>query len=167
MATKTLIRSKKKHQVALEEGSQLAQSAHGGEAGTPVPTPPVRKASAGKRSAPGPSPAPVTKASPVTGKASPRARPAPVAPAEPAPAPARKRGHSASTAATPATTRANPSTEGKRSAPRLPARVPADGLWEADSAVMQRLQALVERNAQLAEQLQGLQPSRMPKGDTP
>ena len=30
----------------------------------------------------------------------------------------------------------------KTPSPRLPARVPADGLWEADSAVMQRLQAL-------------------------
>ena len=50
--------------------------------------------------------------------------------------------------------------------PRLPARVPADGLWEADSTVMQSLQALVDRNAQLSEQLERLQTFRLPKGDT-
>lgn len=166
MATKTLIRNKKKHQVALEEGSQLAQSAHGGEAGTPVPAPPPRKTSAGKRPPPAAVSAPEAKASPAAGKTSARMRPAPTVPvAAAAPAPARKRAHAGSASAT--GPRASAQAPARQAAPRLPARVPADGLWEADSAVMQRLQALVERNAQLAEQLQGLQPSRMSKGDTP
>ena len=166
MATKTLIRSKKKHQVALEEGSQLAQSAHGGEAGTPVPAPPLRKTSAGKRPPPAAVPAPEAKASPAAGKTSARTRPAPVAPvAAAAPAPARKRAQTGSAAAT--APRASAPAPARRAAPRLPARVPADGLWEADSAVMQRLQALAQRNAQLAEQLQSLTSPRMPKGDTP
>ena len=149
MATKTLIRSKKPHEVKLVDGTQLAQSQQplsGEEA--PVPAL-IRKA--------GPSAS--TKA-PARKKAAPPATPGVRAAKKavakaPSPAVAKK----TKPAAKPAVKKA-PS-------PRLPARVPADGLWESDSAVQQRLQALMERNAQLAEQLQKIQSNALPKGYKP
>lgn len=55
----------------------------------------------------------------------------------------------------------------KATPPKLPARIPADRLWEDGSAVMQRLGALQEQNARLAEQLQRLQSPVRLKGLQP
>ena len=169
MATKTLIRSKKPHEVKLVDGTQLAQSQQP-LAGEEVPVPAlIRKASAtsaasSRRSAkvagtPA-SAAGSTKAA-VRKKPSVAAAPAARSPKKAAPkAPAKD---AAKAATKPA---AKPAAK-KVPSPRLPARVPADGLWETDSAVNQRLQALIERNAQLSEQLQRIQSNALPKGYKP
>lgn len=167
MATKTLIRSKKPHEVKLVDGTQLAQSQQP-LAGEEVPVPAlIRKASGGSstrrtaavastKAAAGNAKAPARKK--VSAPAAPAVRAAKKTPAKsPSPAAAK----TAKPAAKPAAKKAaTPS-------PRLPARVPADGLWEADSAVNQRLQALIERNAQLSEQLQRIQSNALPKGYKP
>lgn len=78
-------------------------------------------------------------------------------------------GHTETATAPPARKRASrpASTPSKTEAPKLPARVPADRLWEDDSAVMQRLNALLQQNARLAEQLQRIQHPAHPKGFQP
>jgi hypothetical protein len=151
MATKTLIRSKKPHEVKLTEGSQVAQSPQAHAADEQQVPAMIRKNTGSRRagaSANAKPTASVAKTAPARKKAS--------SPAEkrPAAAPARKR----SSKAVPPP---------KAPSPRLPAKVPADGLWEADSAVMQRLQALVAHNAQLSEQLQRLQNTPVSKGYKP
>lgn len=166
MATKTLIRSKKPHEVKLVDGTQLAQSQQP-LAGEEVPVPPlIRKGSGstGSRRTTTVSKAAVTVSAktPARKKASLSAAPAVRAtqktPAKSASPAASK---TAKPAAKPAAKKVAPPS------PRLPARVPADGLWEADSAVNQRLQALIERNAQLSEQLQRIQSNALPKGYKP
>lgn len=149
MAKQTLIRSKKQHEVALSEGSQMAvgQQAHvGGDAPlvTDMPTLPPSVVLRHE----GHSPEPVTV-------------PTPKPSARKAGAPAAKR-----TASAAPRKRSTPPAEVKEAPPRprLPARVPADALWETDSAVMRRVQALIQRNAQLSEQMQRLQNSPLPKG---
>lgn len=153
MATKTLIRSKKPHEVKLTEGSQVAQSPQAHAADEQQVPAMIRKNTGNRRASASASAnakptASVAKTAPARKKAS--------SPAEkrPAAAPARKRSSKAES--TP-----------KAPSPRLPAKVPADGLWEADSAVMQRLQALVAHNAQLSEQLQRLQNTPLSKGYKP
>ena len=158
MATKTLIRSKKPHEVKLVDGTQLAQSQQP-LAGDEVPVPAlIRKPSGGasRRSA-----------SAASGKTagSPGAK-----------TPARKKASPPAAAVAPVAKKAAAKTPRPVAAkktpspslrPRLPAHVPADGLWEADSTVQQRLQALIERNAQLSEQLQRVQSNALPKGYKP
>jgi len=181
MATKTLIRSKRQHEVRLEEGSQIARSQQqqaSGDAAPPVPVS-IRKtsAAAGSRRTARAEPAPAAQVSetaaptrPARKKVGTTARQTPLPPASPAPAKVVKTVKAAPAAAhkpavkKPAAAAAQPV---QRPSPRLPARVPADGLWEADSAVMQRLQSLIERNAQLSEQLQRLQSNTPLKGSTP
>lgn len=151
MATKTLIRSKKPHEVKLTEGSQVAQSPQAHAADEQQVPAMIRKNTGSRRagaSVNAKPPASVAKTAPARKKASPPAEKRPAA------APARKRSSKAES--TP-----------KAPSPRLPAKVPADGLWEADSAVMQRLQALVSHNAQLSEQLQRLQNTPLSKGYKP
>lgn len=150
MAKQTLIRSHKQHEVTLPEGGQVAAStsAHAGSDAPVVDDVPALPPSIVLRHE-GHSPEPV--AVPVT-----------KAPARKAAAPAAKRAASAAPRK-----RNTPAAEAKDNAPprpRLPARVPADGLWEADSAVMQRVQALNQRNAQLSEQMQRLRNPSLPKG---
>lgn len=153
MAPKTLIRSKKAHEVKLSEGSQVAQSQQAVHAeGEAVVPPLIRKTPSGRRNAGAEA---RTTAAP-TEKTPARKKALAPAPVPATPPPPRKR--ASGSAVTPV--KAPPS-------PRLPARVPADGLWESDSAVMQRLQALVERNAQLSEQLQRLQNTSPSKGYKP
>ena len=151
MATKTLIRSKKPHEVKLTEGSQVAQSPQAHAADEQQVPAMIRKNTGYRRASASANVKPtgsVTKTAPARKKASPPAEQRPAA------APARKRSSKAES--TP-----------KAPSPRLPAKVPADGLWEADSAVMQRLQALVAHNAQLSEQLQRLQNTPLSKGYKP
>lgn len=153
MATKTLIRSKKPHEVKLVDGTQLAQSQQA-LASEELPVPALIRKSGASASANASAKAPVRKKA--ISPAAAGVRPAKKAAAQsPSPVAAKK----AKPAAKPAIKKA-PS-------PRLPARVPADGLWETDSAVQQRLQALMERNAQLAEQLQRIQSNALPKGYKP
>lgn len=168
MASKTLIRSKKPHEVKLVDGTQLAQSQQP-LAGDEVPVPAlIRKPSTGanRRSASVASPKAAGGASktPARKKAGPAA--APLVQASPKTAAkttrpvAAKRPLAVAKPASPTVTKKPPT-------PRLPAHVPADGLWEANSAVQQRLQALMERNAQLSEQLQRIQSNALPKGYKP
>jgi len=149
MAKQTVIRSKKQHEVALPEGGHVATStpAHAGSEAPVTGEMPALPPSIVLRHDGG-SPEPVT---------------VPVAKAK---TPARK-------TATPAAKRSAPRKRSQPPAqaqdtpppsPRLPARVPADSLWEADSSVMQRLQALTQRNAQLSEQMQRLRNPSLPKG---
>ena len=155
MATKTLIRSKKPHEVKLVDGTQLAQSQQA-LASEELPVPAlIRKSGASANAS---AKAPVRKKA--ISPAAAGVRPAKKAAAQsPSPVAAKKAKPAAKPVAKPAVKKA-PS-------PRLPARVPADGLWETDSAVQQRLQALMERNAQLAEQLQRIQSNALPKGYKP
>lgn len=149
MATKTLIRSKKPHEVKLTEGSQVAQSPQAHAADEQQVPALIRKSTGSRRASASANVKPtgsVAKTAPARKKASP--------PAEQRPAPARKRSSKSESTS-------------KAPSPRLPAKVPADGLWEADSAVMQRLQALVAHNAQLSEQLQRLQSTPLSKGYKP
>ena len=152
MANKTLIRSQKKHEVKLSEGSQLAQSRKPHEETGALPVPPlIRKGTSSKRASAAPSPRTASPSAPRT-------------------TPARKKAKlvgEAAPAKTPKATRSPRDAAAKAPGPRLPAFVPADGLWEADSAVMQRLQALAQRNAQLSEQLQRIQNNPLPKGREP
>lgn len=144
MATrKTVIRNEeRRHEVKLGQGDQLAQSAKAEVQAMDIPPPLVRKrASASTRSA---------------AKDTPAATPA----AAPAPAAARKKARLGDGAASPSSRKSAPK-------PRLPARVPADRLWEDNSVVMQRLQALQEHNARLTEQLQRLQSPASLKGFQP
>ena len=149
MAKQTLIRSHKQHEVTLPEGGQVAAStsAHAGSDAPVVDDVPALPPSIVLRHE-GHSPEPV-------------AVPVAKTPARKAAAPAAKRSASA-----PPRKRSNPPAEAKDTPPRprLPARVPADGLWEADSAVMQRVQALNQRNAQLSEQMKRLRNPSLPKG---
>ena len=168
MATKTLIRSKKPHEVKLVDGTQLAQSQQP-LAGEEVPVPAlIRKPSASSSrrntsTAGAKAPAAASTKAAARKKTSVAATPATRAP---------KKVALKSPAKDAAKTTAKPAAKAsvKKAAPpspRLPARVPADGLWEADSAVNQRLQALIERNAQLSEQLQRIQSNALPKGYKP
>lgn len=168
MATKTLIRSKKPHEVKLVDGTQLAQSQQP-VAGEEVPVPALIRKTSGstgsrrsttvansKLTAAASAKAPARKkASPPTASTVRAAKKTPAKSASPAAA------KTAKPATKPAAKKVAPPS------PRLPARVPADGLWEADSAVNQRLQALIERNAQLSEQLQRIQSNALPKGYKP
>lgn len=157
MATKTLIRSKKPHEVKLVDGTQLAQSQQA-LASEELPVPALIRKSGASASANASAKAPVRKKA--ISPAAAGVRPAKKAAAQsPSPVAAKKAKPAAKPAIKPAIKKA-PS-------PRLPARVPADGLWETDSAVQQRLQALMERNAQLAEQLQRIQSNALPKGYKP
>jgi hypothetical protein len=159
MPSKTLIRSKKKHEVKLSEDGHLAQSAqlHGQALELPVPES-IRKGAGSKRANVADSPLPpVGRARTSTGRGK-----------------AKLVGEQATTAkvakvAKPpkATAPRRPSADKAPLSPRLPAFVPADGLWEEDSAVMLRLQALIQRNAQLSEQLQRIQNHPAPKGREP
>lgn len=151
MASKTLIRSKKHHEVKLGEGSHVAQSPQqhvDTEAAAPTM---IRKTSPSRRTA---SVTEVQSGSPAGSKIPVRKKPAAAAAQRTPAVAARKRSSAATADKTP------PS-------PRLPAHVPADGLWEVDSTVMQRLQALIQHNAQLSEQLQRLQNNPLPKGYKP
>ena len=151
MANKTLIRSKKMHEVKLAEGGQLAQSQKSPEVTDQLPVPPaIRKGTSNKRGTAAPSPRTVS-----AGTRSTTARTKATLVADKAPTKSAK--------ASPAARGA----QSKASSPRLPAFVPANGLWEEDSVVMQRLQALMQRNAQLAEQLQRIQNNPLPKGREP
>ena len=168
MATKPLIRSKKPHEVKLVDGTQLAQSQQP-LAGEEVPVPAlIRKASgstASRRSTTAANSKVAAAASaktPARKKASPPAAPAVRAAKK---TPAKSASPAAAKTAKPAVKPA--AKKVALPSPRLPARVPADGLWEADSAVNQRLQALIERNAQLSEQLQRIQSNALPKGYKP
>ena len=158
MAKNTLIRTDKPHEVKLSGKSKVAQSPKVDAAAIdlpPNPTPqdrtPSEAAPAPKRVRVGKTAARPEKKAGATSAAktqTPRAARSAAGKARPGaaqPGTARQRSSatSAKTAPPPAT-------------PRLPARVPADGLWEADSAIMQRLNALLERNARLSEQIQRL-----------
>ena len=155
-------------QVKLVDGTQLAQSQQP-LAGEEVPVPAlIRKASgstASRRSTTAANSKVAAAASaktPARKKASPPAAPAVrAAKKTPAKSPSPAAAKTAKPAVKPAVKKAT------TPSPRLPARVPADGLWEADSAVNQRLQALIERNAQLSEQLQRIQSNALPKGYKP
>lgn len=141
MSPKTVIRNEnRKHEVKLGQGEQLAQSPKPDTLTVDIPPPILRKTTTGSG----------------RGAARKTADTKQAAAAAPT---ARKKARPGSTdAKTP---------ERQRATPRLPARVPADRLWEDDSAVMQRLNALQEQNARLAEQLQRLQPSAPLKGFQP
>ena len=149
MAKQTVIRSKKQHEIALPEGGHVATStpAHAGSEAPVTGEMPALPPSIVLRHD-GDSPEPVTV--PVAKAKTPARKTA--APVAKRSAP-RKRSHPPVQAQDPTP----PS-------PRLPARVPADSLWEADSSVMQRLQALTQRNAQLSEQMQRLRNPSLPKG---
>lgn len=156
MAPKTLIRSNKKHEVKLAQGSQVAQSQQPHAADeAPVPTL-IRKGSGSRRSGAAEKP-------PAKAKAGSPAQTAPARQKVSAPASSPRAPLAA------ARKRSSPRTNADKSppSPRLPARVPADGLWETDSPVQQRLQALLQRNAQLSEQMQRLQSQPAPKGHKP
>ena len=167
MATKTLIRSKKPHEVKLVDGTQLAQSQQP-LAGEEVPVPAlIRKAGGGSSSR---RTATVASTKAAAGNAKAPARKKVSAPATPAVRAAKKTPAKSASPAVGKTAKPAAKPAAKKAAtpsPRLPARVPADGLWEADSAVNQRLQALIERNAQLSEQLQRIQSNALPKGYKP
>ncbi len=149
MAKQTVIRSKKKHEVALPEGGHVAAStpASAGSDAAVVGVIPTLPPSIVLRHDGG-STEPVT---------------VPVAKTK---APARKTAAPAAKRSAPRK-RSQPPAQAQDTAPpspRLPARVPADSLWEADSDVMRRLQALTQRNAQLSEQMQRLRTPSLPKG---
>ena len=116
MATKTLIRNERPHEVKLGQGDQVAQSHRVDAQELQTLLPPPRKSAA-------------------------RAGVQTSAP------------EAAASAQAPAAAK-----------PKLPARVPADRLWEDDSVVAQRLNALLQHNARLAEQLQRLQSPARSKG---
>ena len=157
MASKTLIRSQKKHEVKLSKDGHLAQSSKAQGEPVPLPVPESIRKGGAKRTSTASTPRSAsltgtgTRTAAARGKASLVSDKAPSQAKKPskAPRPQRER-----------TEKAAPS-------PRLPAFVPADGLWEADSTVMQRLQALNQRNAQLSEQLQRIQNHPVPKGREP
>lgn len=194
MAKKTLIRNERPHEVKLGERDKVAQSHKVDAAPVPVastpkaartlsvpasevladlpqdpPSPPKailrRKTRAGAgQAAPDEAPAPSKRqtAAKTRGKAA----------AIPTAAPASKAKKAAKT--TPKTRKPAPSRAPAASpepaepaGPLLPAWVPADRLWEDDSAVAQRLQALLQRNARLNEQLQRLQQGAPLKGFQP
>lgn len=141
MATKTLIRNERPHEVKLGQGDQLAQSPKVDAQELQIPPPLARKSTArtdAQKAASEAAASAPRKARADTG-AAPRRKRATAAPAE-APAAAK---------------------------PKLPARVPADRLWEDDSVVAQRLNALLQHNARLAEQLQRLQSPARSKGIAP
>lgn len=146
MATrKTVIRSEQRsHEVKLEPGQKIAQSKKVDAQTVDIPPPIARKSATG---------VPRTTARKTTEAAA-----APAASATPARKKARLSDKSAE---------ARPKRKPAASKPQLPARVPADRLWEDDSAVMQRLQALQQQNARLTEQLQKLQPPASLKGFQP
>lgn len=180
MASKTVIRSsQREHAVQLDASGKTAkrrQATTEGDVAAPVPAS-IRKASA-------PAAAPDAGSRKVR---SPRATPAATAASTALAAPASKpparskarvgkaestqtvQVPAASTPRTPAPARKRPAAKvtPPDTRPRLPAHVPADGLWEADSAIARRLQSLMERNAQLGEQLQRLQGKTPLKGHTP
>lgn len=167
MATKTLIRSKKKHEVQLKEGSHLAQRQQAPTADEPPVPALIRKTNRVRRTSDAPdirtSSAPSIKSA-ATKTTSVKTVSAKTASARgKSDPPEARRGP----AADPRKRSSPAQTDKKAASPRLPARVPADSLWEADSAVMQRLQALMQRNGQLSEQLQRLQSSSLPKGYKP
>lgn len=162
MAPKTLIRNKTPHEVVLPKKSKVAQSPQAAHPDTPAEVPPLIRKTTGKRRV---QETETSTAAPAVAKAPARKKASP-APTEPAPLPpARKRASPKSRARTaPEKPQAQqPPAEAKPS-PRLPAFVPADKLWEPNSAVAQRLKALLDRNAQLTEQLQRLQNSPLSKG---
>jgi len=168
MATKTLIRSKKPHEVKLVDGTQLAQSQQP-LAGEEVPVPAlIRKAGSSTGSRRAATVANSKTVATASAKTPPRKKAAsPTVPVVRAAKKAAAKSPSPA-AAKPAKPAAKPvAKKAATPSPRLPARVPADGLWEADSAVNQRLQALIERNAQLSEQLQRIQSNALPKGYKP
>ncbi len=153
MASKTLIRTQKKHEVKLSKDGHLAQSVKPHEEPAELPVPASIRKGSTKRASTTTSPrsasvSPGTRTAAARGKANLVADKAPSKPSK-APRPRRE------------------SAEKAAPRPRLPAFVPADGLWEADSTVMQRLQALNQRNAQLSEQLQRIQNHPVPKGREP
>ena len=148
MATrKTVIRSEKRsHEVKLGPGEKIAQSTQLDAQSVDIPPPIARKTATS-------SPRSTARKAPATA----------AAPATSAP-PARKKARlSNNSKSTPTTAKRKPAA----SKPKLPARVPADRLWEDDSAVMQRLQALQQQNARLTEQLQKLQHPAAQKGFQP
>ena len=138
MATKTLIRNERPHEVKLGQGDQVAQSHRVDAQELQTPLPPPRKSAAR---------AGVQTSAPEAAASAPRKTRA-----DTGAAPRRKR-TTAATAQAPAAAK-----------PKLPARVPADRLWEDDSVVAQRLNALLQHNARLAEQLQRLQSPARSKG---
>lgn len=167
MATKTLIRSKKKHEVQLKEGSHLAQSQQAPTADEPPVPALIRKTNRIRRTSDTPDlrtgSVPSIKTA-VTKTTSVKAVSAKTSSARGKSDTAEAR----RAAAVDPRKRSSPAQADKKAvSPRLPARVPADSLWEADSAVMQRLQALMQRNGQLSEQLQRLQSPSQPKGYKP
>lgn len=142
MTQNTLIRHEGPHEVKLSGDGRLAES-HKTEVGeTPVelpaaPPPSIRKpTAAGKRAAPRKTTGSTAATPPAT-----------------APAKTRRKPRAAAAKAAPAAP-----------VPQLPARVPADRLWEDDSVVMQRLQTLQQENARLSEQLQRIQHPALSKG---
>jgi len=142
MANKTLIRNERPHEVTLGQGEQVAQSRKIDAQALDIPPPIARKTSARSRSQ-----APATKAR--------------------ADAPLQGSSDAGTTRR-----RKEPRAAGPQAAPtqaktQLPARVPANRLWEDDSEVAQRLNDLLQRNARLAEQLQRLPSSVRSKGEQP
>lgn len=140
MAPKTLIRNDRPHEVKLGQGDQVAQSHKADAQGMEIPPALIRKTSS-------------------------RAAAQTPPPEAPASAPRKAR---SDTGAAPRRKRAAAAPEAPAAAkPKLPARVPADRLWEEDSIVAQRLNALLQHNARLAEQLQRLQSPVRSKGIAP
>lgn len=169
MAKNTLIRNDKPHEVKLDSKGKIAQSPKVDAAAVSLPAQPAptdapaaempipKRLRPSKAPAKAPAKAAAKKEAPRAAKAtgsSPGRKAAPKKGAADKPSAAARQRNTAPQAAAPAT-------------PRLPARVPADGLWEADSSVMQRLNALVERNARLSEQIQRLQQGAPLKGFQP
>lgn len=148
MATrKTVIRSdKRSHEVKLDPGQKIAQSKKMDAQAVDIP------------------PTIALKSATSTPRATARKAPAPAAAPAASAAPARKKARLGSTDKS---AEATPKRKPAASKPKLPARVPADRLWEDDSAVMQRLQALQQHNARLTEQLQKLQHPAPQKGFQP
>lgn len=165
MAKNTLIRNDKPHEVKLDGKSKVAQSR---KADTAVVSLPPKDTATDAQ-------VPET---PIPKRLRPSKAPAKAAAKKEAPRAAKATGSAAARTASlkkgasdkPAAAARQRSATPKPAAPatpRLPARVPADGLWEADSSVMQRLNALVERNARLSEQIQRLQQGAPLKGFQP
>ncbi len=150
MARKTIIRNDRPHEVKVGNDPHLAQSPKSApKADVAIPAS-IRKSASAATGAATRKPTEANAEPKRSTAARKKARPAP---REEAPAPAvRKR--AAAVPRTPAP-------------PKLPARVPADRLWEDDSAILQRLGALQEQNARLAEQLQRLQSPARLKGFQP
>ncbi len=140
MPKNTLIRHEGPHEVKLSGDGRLAESHKTDVSEAPLelpaeaPPPSIRK--------------PVASGT----KAAPR-KTAGATPAASTPAKARRKPRAGAAKAAPAAP-----------VPMLPARVPADRLWEDNSAVMQRLQALQQENARLSEQLQRIQHAAHSKG---